>query len=121
MTFHLTQVLTGHGCFSKFLYRIGRRENTMCDLCGEEVDDVLHTLRECPVWDLERIRMRRDLSIERWFALGDILEAILESEEKWSSFAAFVENAMRDKEDEERRRERTGYYRLPSDDSDSNW
>ncbi|KAL6420247.1 hypothetical protein ACFW04_013503 [Cataglyphis niger] len=87
----MMQVLIGHGCFSKFLYRIGRRENTMCDLCGEEVDDVLHTLRECP----------------RWFALGDVLEAILESEEKWSSFAAFMENAMRDKEYEERRRDTT--------------
>lgn len=86
MTFHVTQVLTGHGCFSKFLYRIGRRESTLCQLCGEEVDDVLHTLRECPVWDLERIQMREAVGLNRWFSLGEVVDSILETREKWDSF-----------------------------------
>lgn len=121
MSFHMTQVMTGHGCFSKFLYRIGKRNDTSCDFCGEDTDDVLHTLRECPAWDPERIRLKRALGLSRDFVLGDIVEAILETEEKWLSFSAFVEKVMRDKEDEERRRERSRRNPLPSEEPDSDW
>ncbi|KMQ89172.1 reverse transcriptase [Lasius niger] len=61
MTYHLTQVMTGHGCFGRFLFRIGRRPNRSCDFCGEE-DNAFHTLRECPAW--ERLTMRRKLELE---------------------------------------------------------
>lgn len=121
MTFHVTQIMTGHGCFSRFLHRIGRRDSAMCDLCGDEVDDVLHTLRECPVWDPERIHMKEALGLSRWFTLEDVFDSILESNEKWNSFAAFVEKALRDKEDDERRRERERRDRLPSEEPDSDW
>lgn len=47
MSFHITQVMTGHGCFGKFLYRINKRIDSSCDFCGEE-DDAKHTLRDCP-------------------------------------------------------------------------
>ncbi|KMQ92505.1 reverse transcriptase, partial [Lasius niger] len=106
MTFHLTQVLTGHGCFSKFLCRIGKRVNTMCFLCGEDVDDVYHTLRECPMWDTQRITLRRKLNLTRDFTLGDVLDVIIASEDSWKIFSAFIEEAMKEKKDEKRRLER---------------
>lgn len=71
--------MTGHGCFGRFLYRIGRKGDLSCDLCGEE-RDVLHTLRECPVWDPERIRFKRTLGLARDFSLGDVMDAIIASE-----------------------------------------
>lgn len=40
MTFHLTKVLTNHGCFSKYLYRIQKRPNNTCFMCG--MDDEPH-------------------------------------------------------------------------------
>ncbi|KMQ90731.1 reverse transcriptase [Lasius niger] len=49
LSFHLTQILTSHGCFAKFLRRIGKRANDSCDFCGEE-DSAIHTLCECPAW-----------------------------------------------------------------------
>lgn len=121
MSFHLTQVMTGHGCFSKFLYRIGKRDNMNCDFCGEDVDDVLHTLRDCPAWDPERIRFKRALGLNREFVLGDIIESITESKENWVSFSTFVEKVMREKKDEERRRERVRRNRSPSEEIDSDW
>lgn len=36
MAFHLTQVLTGHGCFADFLLRIGKRTDASCVFCGDE-------------------------------------------------------------------------------------
>ncbi|XP_071652993.1 uncharacterized protein [Temnothorax longispinosus] len=37
-TFHITQVLTGHGCFGEYLCRIERERTTEYHHCGAEVD-----------------------------------------------------------------------------------
>lgn len=37
ISFHLTQLLTGHGCFSDYLYRIEREEFNICFHCGLKV------------------------------------------------------------------------------------
>ncbi|KMQ93223.1 reverse transcriptase [Lasius niger] len=110
MSYHLTQIFTGHGCFANFLRRIGKRRDASCDFCGEE-DNAFHTMRECPYWDLERIRLRNTLELSREFTLGDVVEAIVESKANWKAFSAYVEEVMKDKEEEERRRERE--KRLP--------
>lgn len=34
MSFHLTQLLTGHGCFNWFLKRFGRAPSDGCSHCG---------------------------------------------------------------------------------------
>ncbi|KMQ89673.1 reverse transcriptase [Lasius niger] len=107
MSFHLTQVFTGHDCFANFLRRIDKRRDASCDFCGDD-NSVYHTLRECPLWDWQRILLKRQLELPREFTLGDVVEAILKSQENWKAFSAFVEEVMRDNEEEERRRERAG-------------
>ncbi|KMQ88059.1 reverse transcriptase [Lasius niger] len=106
MSFHLTQIFTGHGSFGKFLAKIGKRVDTTCVFCGEDMDDVHHTIRDCPMWDTQRITLRRKLGLARDFTLSDVVEAIVGSEDCWRTFSAYVEEVMREKEDEERRRER---------------
>ncbi|XP_045454213.1 uncharacterized protein LOC123663589 [Melitaea cinxia] len=55
LTFRLTQVLTGHGCFGKYLHQIARREATpACHECGAPIDTARHTLEECAAWDPQR-------------------------------------------------------------------
>ncbi|KMQ83987.1 transposable element tc3 transposase [Lasius niger] len=73
--------MTGHGSFGKFLCRIGKKGDPSCDLCGEDVDNALHVLRECPVWDPQRIELKRKLGLTRDFILGDIIDAIISSDE----------------------------------------
>jgi hypothetical protein len=57
--FHLVQVLSGHGCFSSYLKRIGKSDTDKCWYCDER-DDAEHTLFRCPKWDGNRLlAMRR--------------------------------------------------------------
>ena len=54
VTYRMTQVFTGHGCFGNYLARIGRLENPRCPLCDEENDDAEHVLFDCPAMATER-------------------------------------------------------------------
>ena len=58
MTSHLTQVLTGHGCFRSYLKRIGVYESAECPTFSETDEDVGHVLFVCPRFLEERERFR---------------------------------------------------------------
>lgn len=45
--FHLTQVITGHGCHADYLFKIGKRQSATCDHCGVEADTAQHTIEHC--------------------------------------------------------------------------
>ncbi|XP_046468061.1 uncharacterized protein [Neodiprion pinetum] len=51
VTFHLTQIATGHGCFEGFLHKIGRATDPVCKQCGGAVDTAEHTVEACPAWE----------------------------------------------------------------------
>lgn len=56
LTFHLTQVLTGHGCFKSYLFRMRRANNPYCVYCPDPQEDTVeHTVFECPRWDAIRL------------------------------------------------------------------
>lgn len=42
--------MTGHGCFSSYLHRIGKLTSPECWYCGSLVDDAFHTLFQCDAW-----------------------------------------------------------------------
>jgi len=52
--FHMTQLLSGHGCFDNYLYRIGKQRDTGCGHCSAAVDDAEHTFMWCPAWGVPR-------------------------------------------------------------------
>ncbi|XP_063545784.1 uncharacterized protein LOC134753775 [Cydia strobilella] len=104
LTFRLTQVLSGHGCFGKYLHKQARREPTpVCHECGAREDSAQHTLAECPVWGVEReeviARVGQDLS------LPAIVQAMLSGEEVWQTMLDYSEHVMAKKEAAERERE----------------
>ena len=63
VNYYLTQAMTGHGVFGKFLHRIGKRETAECWYCGK-VDDAVHTIFRCQRWEVERskgpVQIRQD-------------------------------------------------------------
>ncbi|XP_025157360.1 uncharacterized protein LOC112589214 [Harpegnathos saltator] len=54
LSFHMVQVLTGHGCFGRYLHQIGKENTTECHHCSEPEDSARHTLVECEAWSQER-------------------------------------------------------------------
>lgn len=54
MTFHVTQVLSGRGCFGDYLCRIGKERTAQCHHCGGNLDSAQHKLEQCPAWADQR-------------------------------------------------------------------
>ena len=42
LTFRLTQVLTGHGCFGEYLRKIGAEETAACHHCPADTNTAQH-------------------------------------------------------------------------------
>ena len=104
LTFRLVQVLTGHGCFGKYLHQIARLEmSPVCHECDASVDSAHHTLAECPAWSPQRHALMavvgRDLS------LLSVVGAMLDCERNWSAMVSFCESVIALKETAERVRE----------------
>ncbi|XP_041986937.1 uncharacterized protein LOC121738768 [Aricia agestis] len=105
LSFRLTQVLTGHGCFGRYLCEIaGREETTRCHHCGEDRDTAAHTLTACPSWILQRAALTA--AIGQDISLPAMVRAMLRSELEWKAVENFSEEVIAAKEEAERDRER---------------
>ncbi|XP_018368778.1 PREDICTED: uncharacterized protein LOC108764874 [Trachymyrmex cornetzi] len=122
LTYRVTQMLTGHGVFEAYLYRIGRRDTPICVFCRATSDTAVHTLLFCPAWGERRGELLAIAGVDRAFRA--VVRAAVRSREAWSVLADFCENIMRRKEEDERARERgldpcVGMLVLPPDEEDS--
>jgi len=54
VSFHMAQVLTGHGCFQRYLFSRARAHSPACVHCQAPEDDAEHTVFVCPFWDINR-------------------------------------------------------------------
>lgn len=109
LNFHLTQLLTGHGCFGAYLHRIGKQPaDESCAHCGDACDSAEHTLSWCPSWMFERLDLKRSLGLEDMveLPLSRVVEEALKSRDAWSALSRFASIVMRRKENAERARER---------------
>lgn len=48
LNFHLTQVLSGHGCFRQYLHRFGHADSPFCPSCEAVVETAEHVVFVCP-------------------------------------------------------------------------
>lgn len=108
LTYRMTQLITGHGVFGDYLFRIQRALTPVCEHCGEGVDTAYHTIAECSAWTAHRRLLRP--AFEEDLSLRHIISVILESEEYWQTFANFSEAVMLTKKAAERARQ----LQLPS-------
>ncbi|XP_049881153.1 uncharacterized protein LOC126377461 [Pectinophora gossypiella] len=102
---HLTQILTGHGCFGEYLFGVVRREpNAECHHCvGGIVDTARHTREECPAWAVPRAAVSTEIGAD--LSLPAMVRAMSGSEQAWRAVATFAGIVMSAKEAAERERE----------------
>ncbi|CAI6369109.1 unnamed protein product [Macrosiphum euphorbiae] len=58
LTFHVTQALTGHGCFRYYLHRMKRAPDAACLYCQHPEDTAEHTIFDCAYWDPLRLPVK---------------------------------------------------------------
>ncbi|KAJ0169244.1 hypothetical protein K1T71_015274 [Dendrolimus kikuchii] len=110
LTFRLTQVLSGHGCFGRYLCCLGREPTSGCHHCdtGDE-DTVLHTLQECPAWTEQRRELVAFTGMD--LSLPAVVRTMVRSRTGWDAVSSFCEHVMFAKEEAEREREHTSLLR----------
>ncbi|XP_045446429.1 uncharacterized protein LOC123668733, partial [Melitaea cinxia] len=106
MSFHLAQMLTGHGCFGRYLCRaLGREPTSECHHCDAGAEDTAeHTRAVCPAWCEERAALSAAIGAD--LSLPAVVSAMVGSEENWSAVSSFCSAVMLRKEAAERERER---------------
>jgi hypothetical protein len=105
ITYHLTQDLTGHGCFPAYLNRFGLLQSAECCFCGHHTDYSHHTLFKCDTWH----QKRRILHSEIGDITSDNMESnMMVSKSKWKMVEDFVTEITK-KKDDERKTNRNQY------------
>lgn len=97
VNFQLTQFLTGHGCFSAYLYGKGRRESGDCIYCGED-DTASHTILSCVRWEEYRRVCRCVVGV---LEEATIVEKMLLGQKEWTAIETMIVSIVRSKMAEE--------------------
>lgn len=105
LCYHLTQLLTGHGCFGAFLHRIGKEETAACHHCPHDHDDAEHTIFRCDAWSKEREDLRIALNVDR-LTVDGMVPSMLKDTRAWQAWTEFATAVLRCKEEAERQRRR---------------
>lgn len=100
LSFHMVQMLSGHGSFGKYLFRIGKATTEACLACSAPLDTSEHTVEECPAYEIEREALRH--FVGPMVTLSHIVRVITADRRAWPAFAAFAARVMRSKEAFER-------------------
>lgn len=93
LDFHLTQLLTGHGCFRHYLHRFKLDNEATCTTCPNSLEDAEHIIRICP-----RFAAEREILVE---TLGEavthekLVGLMLKSTNNWKAVASFAATVMR--------------------------
>lgn len=125
VTFHLTQTLTGHGCFRAYLNERGRADDPNCLWCPGVREGVEHTLFDCQKFERHRSKMTEilgerplpehtqgilcgegDVSLIRNATLRINITA--EAERRRTAWTEMVEGILKEKEEDERNRQADG-------------
>ena len=104
LDYHTTQVLTGHGCFQEYLYRIKKVQSPTCLYCEREADNAEHTLFKCDFWRPRKIKVEAALKQE--LTKNSMVRLMINTEENWNTIRDYIQEIMRTKEEDERKREK---------------
>ena len=101
LNFHLTQVLSGHGCFDQYLFKMRIKEDPQCSHCSNgQNDGPQHTLCECVAWGSERDKLVTSLAligVHEPIVPENLVSIMLTSKEAWDLASGFACTVMKKK------------------------
>ena len=80
LSFRITKVLTGHGCFREYLKRIGAEATAACHHCNADLDSAQHTLEVCEAFEEQRRVLTAVIGSD--LSPAAIISALLAGDEK---------------------------------------
>lgn len=98
VNYYVTQLLTGHGYFRKYLHRMGKTRNMTCQYGDADQDDALHTFFACERWTTYRQTLETEVGA---ITPENIVGTMLYSNYNWNRVAEYVESVLRKKKQEE--------------------
>lgn len=101
VTHAITQVVTGHGAFGKYLKRFGKTETEACWMCENEHDDAEHTVYECPAFAYER--ECANTKLDQTLTPDNMIQTMLQDENSWNVISGMLNSIMERKVKEELR------------------
>lgn len=102
INFHLTQVISGHGCFSTYLHKYAKLESAECWYCSNPTDNACHIVFECDAWHV--LRNKAETYLGSSLTPRNMITILLSSKRNWHIVDDLVLSIMRRKEKLERRR-----------------
>lgn len=98
VSYHLTQFLTGHGHFRKYLHRMDKVDTPECHYCSDKLDDAEHTFFKCKRWT----QLRRNLTQKVGNITPEtIIDKMIQKRDSWEKIAGYIETVLRTKKNEE--------------------
>lgn len=78
LTYRITQMLIGHGCFGECLHKIGAEDTAECCKCRANLATTQHTLKDCPAYEERRAALKRNIG--NYLSPTALVRAILKGE-----------------------------------------
>lgn len=97
--YYLTQFLSGHGNFAKYLQRMNIRPSGECRHCREN-ETPEHVVFRCPRWENKRRALIIDIDQE--ISQETIIETMIRSPRLWNAIQEYIIEVMATKEMEDR-------------------
>lgn len=85
INFYMTQFLSGHGCYRKYLYRFKRDDSPICPVCIGVEEDVEHVMFCCPRFDEDRRELFEASDV--LISTDNVITEMIKSEEVWNAMS----------------------------------
>lgn len=93
VNYELTQALTGHDCFNKYLTRFEKRDSDACSHCGYSPDNAQHAVFECPATEEKRKNLKSALE-NRSISEENLISIMFSGEDTWNAVSFFIRKTM---------------------------
>ena len=91
--FYITQFMTGHGNFQRYLYKTKNCESPYCISCTDRIEDsVEHTFFECSHFVKERLEL--EALMNQPLNKDTIVKLMLESKQNWNMVRRYIKRIL---------------------------